>query len=640
MKKLILVIMVLLLVVTSAPITAYGAEDVTPSGIAISEIEYEIDALVREYLGVTTPGVAIIVMKDGEIIFSSNWGYADLENNILVDDDTVFEYGSIHKVFTFTAVMQLVEQGLIDLDAPISNYLPEDFYRQLNHTRPYTMRDVLNHAIGVEEVMFDGMSIIRSDEAMPEAIPTLEETLLNMNPEQIFTPNTVSAYSNWGTALAGLVVQYVSGQPFYQYQRDNIFASVGMANTAGAPNWSDNPGVANTMARGYLPDGDGGFDESGWYVVYAYPAGAARGTALDLARFALALMPQENETSPLFTSNETMHQMLSPSYDPTGDMIGTFHGFLNYYDGDFISVGHGGDTIGFSLDMAIALEYDFGFVLLQNAGDELSIRGGLHDLLIGPAVETSHPETSDLPDISDINATLVSARKMESTILEFVSYLGLVTITSAGDNQLALSMGEFNMVYEQVAPYEFQIIETDNLFLPQVMRRFTLAIEDGLITHVRIGAFDLIALPNNRTVPILIGSLGVTLANAAFFVLAPLALLIVAIVSKKKNKVPANPKFNKYQTLLTLSGLAFVVNSLSFIVMIATNPTQSFFWARNVMPWVSWLLLAIVAVLTGASVLALKKDGASLMRKVAFWITVMLIGLFIPVLFSWNFFVV
>ncbi len=122
MKRVILFLTVFLLGFNLFLPTINAASDQTPSGIEMSQLEENIDSFVEEHIGITTPGAAISVVKNGEVVFSKGYGYADIENKVPVDPQkTIFEYGSISKLFVWTAAMQLVEQGKLDLNAGYSN---------------------------------------------------------------------------------------------------------------------------------------------------------------------------------------------------------------------------------------------------------------------------------------------------------------------------------------------------------------------------------------------------------------------------------------------------------------------------------------------------------------------------------------
>src|SRR5215472_16054229 len=161
-------------------------------------------------------GAVVVVVKDGKVFFSKGYGYADVKNRTKVSPaDTLFRPGSISKTFTWTAVMQLVEKGKLDLDRDVNEYL--DF--QVPHTlgRPLTLRNLMTHTPGFEEVIKD-LAVDR-----PDQLPSLQAYLIAHQPRQIFAPGTIPAYSNYGAGLAGYIVQRVSGLPFEQYVQENIF---------------------------------------------------------------------------------------------------------------------------------------------------------------------------------------------------------------------------------------------------------------------------------------------------------------------------------------------------------------------------------------------------------------------------------
>src|SRR5437773_8879544 len=152
-------------------------------------------------------GAVVVVVKDGNVLVSKGYGYADVKARTPVSPSaTLFRPGSISKTFTWTTVMQLVEQGKINLDADVNDYL--DF--QVPHTfgRPVTVRNLMTHAPGFEEVIKD-LSVDRADQ-----LPMLQAFVGAHEPNQIYAPGTVPAYSNYGADLAGYIVQRVSGMPF------------------------------------------------------------------------------------------------------------------------------------------------------------------------------------------------------------------------------------------------------------------------------------------------------------------------------------------------------------------------------------------------------------------------------------------
>lgn len=395
MDKKITTIILSFIFLFSWTAAAFAAVDETPSGIPLSEIEYFIDDYMAQYIGKTSPGAAVVLVKDGKIIFSKGYGCADIEKGTMVDAaGTVFEYGSISKLFVHTTIMRLSEQGKIDLHADIRKYLPEGFLEKLNYDDPITMLHIMNHTAGFEDYLFDLLF------TTPEDLPTLEQSLRESQPMQVYKPGTVCAYSNYAVSLAAYIAQQITGQDFYEYVNDTIFLPLNMDNTSAHPTLEDKPELMDIKANGYMQK-KGGFRPGGWSYVPLYPVGSVNGTAEDLARFAIALMPENGQESPLFDKRATLDQMFSQSYALGPQVTGFAHGFIEW-DGEYRGVGHGGNTIAFSSQFNIVPEERFGVIVLTNAAAENAICSGLTEALIGKRDKTVIMGGVNLPDVHEV----------------------------------------------------------------------------------------------------------------------------------------------------------------------------------------------------------------------------------------------
>src|SRR5699024_8440719 len=171
----------------------------------------------------TVAGATIIAIKDNQIVLSKGYGYADIENQIPMDPEiTVLEWGSITKLFVWVSAMQLAEQGELDLEKDIRIYLPEGFLTKLKFDEPITMLNLMHHNAGFEEYIFDLLF------DSPEHLQSLEESLRVAEPEQVYKPGEVVAYSNYSTSLAAYIIEGITEQPFYEYVEENIFKKIGM----------------------------------------------------------------------------------------------------------------------------------------------------------------------------------------------------------------------------------------------------------------------------------------------------------------------------------------------------------------------------------------------------------------------------
>ena len=186
-------------------------------------------------------GAAVSVVKDGKLFFAKGYGYADLEKRIPVDpEQTIFRIGSVTKLFTWTAVMQLVEQGKLDLDADINTYL--DFRIPNTYPQPITLKHLMTHTAGFEDLHFETLALDAND-LMP-----WREWMASHIPARVRPPGDRAAYSNYGAALAGYIVARVSGQPYDQYIQEHILDPLGMAHTTA--HWPVPPELRARCIRG------------------------------------------------------------------------------------------------------------------------------------------------------------------------------------------------------------------------------------------------------------------------------------------------------------------------------------------------------------------------------------------------------
>ena len=181
-----------------------------------------------------TAGVAIAIAGKDEIIFQNSFGYADIENLRIADNETLYEWGSVSRLLDYVSIMQLYEQGRIDLETDINTYLPENFLKRLQYSEPITIIHLLHSAAGWQEVAAD-MRHINSN-----ALPDLQGTLQICEPLQIHVPGTIIANSYYSIAMAGYIVERISGIPFYEYVADNIFAPLSMDCSSIHPTGDDN----------------------------------------------------------------------------------------------------------------------------------------------------------------------------------------------------------------------------------------------------------------------------------------------------------------------------------------------------------------------------------------------------------------
>ncbi|MCR3955349.1 MAG: beta-lactamase family protein [Gudongella sp.] len=631
-------VIILLMSASVIPVNASDSntqEGKTPSGIPIEEMEREIDDYVSAYIGKTAPGAAVAVVKDGKVIFQKGYGYADLENQIPVDpQQTVFEWASTSKLFTWTSVMQLVENGKLDLDTNISEYLPQDFAGKLEYQQPITMRDIMNHASGFGDYAFN--IIVFSE----DQLVSLEEAILRDKPEQYYEVGTASAYSNYATSLAGYLVQTLSDQNIEDYEKENIFSVLSMENTSAHPTFEDNISILGNKAQGYLPDQEGGFQPGNWSYISHLPAGSINGTVVDFAKFAIALTPGKGEESLLFKNPDTLDTMLSPSYDPTGEMVGTSHGFFEYV-GEYQTFGHGGNTAAFSSQFAVVPEERFGIVILTNAYLEMDILFGLQDLLLGCDRNEIRVPDKVLPSSNKVVGKYVPMERQVGNFLDFAKYLGLYEVRATGENEITMNIGEYQGKYLQTEPYQYELIDDNIPLFRNIYPVLSFSLENDKVDQIVVGnGMDLSPLPKGRTVPFLIGSILTLLLSILFFFTVLVVLMIAAIKRRNIEIEPARRRFLKYQLILVLAGTAFIVNNLIPVVKIMTSNFRTY---SEMEPFIMFnypLLAVAIITVTLSSVWIRKSNSVTKKDKAMHFASVIFSMSLLGILWHWNFFAI
>lgn len=349
-------VVIILSVLLSAPFV--HAADTLPSGVEHSEIEEEIEAHVSQHED-NTAGMSVAVFDSDAVLHSGHFGYSDMDAGTSVSEDTVFEWGSISKLLIWVSVFQLWEDGKIELNDDVRAYLPEDFRSELQYEDEVTMLNLMNHDAGFEDFTVDLFS-----DSLPENY-SLENTILEFEPRQIYEPGTVTAYSNWGTSLAALVVEEVTGMRYVDYVHENIFEPLGMERTALYPDLSDNEWVQENreMTESYINTVHLDDNPS---VIQLYPAGMATGVVGDLVKFGQAFIPNEGKGTPLFDDYSTLEEMLSPTdYYGDTDFPKNRHGFWEELYGAPV-IGHSGGTSGFSSNFVFNIESGVGTVVMTN----------------------------------------------------------------------------------------------------------------------------------------------------------------------------------------------------------------------------------------------------------------------------------
>lgn len=443
----------------------YAFDDqVTPSGIEYAKLNSEIMNYIEERKE-GTASVSISVFERDKTISKIIYGYADIENKVAADENTVYEWGSISKLLVWTSAMQLFERDKLDLNKDIREYLPDDLLTKLEFADKITFLDLMNHRAGFQETVYG----IEFDD--PGKLTGLEEALRSSEPSQIYKPNTTTAYSNWSTALAAFIIERISGMDYGEYVIENIFKPLNMTKTAVKADLSDNDWVKMQRSKintySILRDSYEVFGKNISYI-NLYPSGSATGTLDDLCIFAKAFAVAEGEISPLFMKRETLDTMLSPSFFYTNTEIArNRYGFWTMEFGKQ-TLGHGGNTNGFSSMMMLEPESGLGIVIMTNEQAETAYNYGLLSFIF------SHRKADEnIRADHDISGIYFGKRTVEKGFARISKYIaGILPISKTErKNQLRiLNLMRVHRVSENMymvedgngLEYAFQYFEDPN----------------------------------------------------------------------------------------------------------------------------------------------------------------------------------
>lgn len=387
-------------------------------------------------------GAVVTVVANGKVLFSHGYGYADIDRNIPVDGQrTLFRPGSVSKLFTWTALMQQVELGKVSLDDPIDKYL--DFTIPANgRTHPILVRHLLDHTPGFEDL--GGITA----ESVSDLIP-LDTFLKNPKniPARVREPGVETSYSNYGSAIAGYIVQRVSGEKFADYIDKHIFGPLGMTSaTFREPLTGDR---AANMATGYkLVDGK---LVAKPYELYSniMPAGSVSATGPDLARFMLAHLGDGRLGNVRILKPETMRLMRTSLTRNAPSLQPLAHGYMVLREQGPRLIGHGGNTADFHSYMVLAPEANFAFFVSTTGGQgSYGGRTELMNAIIGRVFPTA-----PAPRWTGKAApTVGSYRTNRRTYSETPNPAYDIKVTAQGAHGLVTEAGGAKTYWEQIGP--------------------------------------------------------------------------------------------------------------------------------------------------------------------------------------------
>jgi len=423
-------------------------------------------------------GAVVVVVKDGQTLLQKGYGYADVAKKLPVDPArTLFRPGSVSKLFTWTAVMQQVEQGKLDLDADVNQYI--DFKIPDREGKPVSLRNIMTHTAGFEEQAKGIMSLEE------KGVPALDAHLKAWVPTRIFAPGTTPAYSNYATALAGYIVARVSGMSFDDYLDKNLFAPLQMNHSTFRQPLPER--LKPDMSKGYPRASE---DEKPYEIVGPAPAGSLAAPGADMANFMIAHLQNGTLGDQQILKPETaklMHDTALTLLPRVKRMV------LGFYEANLNGhriIAHGGDTQWFHSDLNLFLDDGIGLYISMNSTGKEGAAGDVRSALLERFADRYLP--GDIPggEVDEKTAAEHArmavgqyevSRRMQTSFLSLLSFVGPTKIALDAKGNLsvpaATDAAGVPLKWKEIEPFLWRAEGTQQLLAAQVennrVTRFT-----------------------------------------------------------------------------------------------------------------------------------------------------------------------
>ena len=590
-----------------------------PAKLDAGAIEKALAPVVAKALDdAGTPGAVVVVVQNGQIVFSKGYGFANYEKKTPVEPErTLFYLASVTKTFTATAVMQLVEQGKLRLDADVNTYLTK-FKVPATFPQPVTLHHLLTHTAG-----FDDKNIGYVARTAAETKP-LGDFLASDLPPRVRVPGVATAYSNHSFGLAGYIVESVSGEPYVQYIERHILQPLGMAHStvqvpppahllgdlAPGHQWSRaaNGPVAQPLGARNLA-----------------PAGSLSATGADMARYMIAHLQLGRMGDARILQEESARTMQRQQFTHHPELPGIGYAFYHWRLGNLRLIEHGGSYVGYATQMTLIPEHNAGIFVATN-GSSASVSNAIVTEILrtafqaapSPAQRLSQPSSSFVQHLRDLNGAYHLTRYSRHTIEKVAIWDGQIQVDASHDGSLTLApRNRAVQKYFEVAPLVFENEKGDRIAF--------VVNAGGRVSHfaMTIPVFHFPAafekLPWWEGLRVQLGAaFSCMVVFASTITLWPLAAL-GAMLYRRWRKLPG-PQYRTPRWAIAASvasgllGLTFVAG-LDVMLGNSAYRNQLVYGmtpGMNALMWVPVLQLALVPILLVAALNAIRETAAGI----------------------------
>ena len=407
------------------------------------------------------PALSIALVDDQQVVWAKGFGFANPKSKTPATAETVYRVGSVSKLFTDIAIMQLVEQRKIDLDAPVTRYLPE-FRPRNSFGRSVTLRQLMSHRSGLVREPPVGNYFETTEPSLAQTIASLNNT------ELVYAPESRTKYSNAAIATVGFVLERTQKEPFAKYLKRSVLDPLGLERSSFEPT----PEITKDLAKAYMWTIDGRVFDAPTFELGMSPAGSMYTTVTDMGRFISALLAGGRGVKGQMLKPSTIDEMWTPQFAPRGQKTGYGIGFgVRELEGRR-TVGHGGAIYGFATTLKAMPDDKLGVVVVTTKDSANAVTNRVADYALTTVLAVRQGKPIPVPEItSPVNPQL--ARRVAGRYtngpdsVELIESAGkLSKLSSLGGEQVRLrSLGDALIVDDKLAYGEKILIRDDALVI-------------------------------------------------------------------------------------------------------------------------------------------------------------------------------
>lgn len=520
-------------------------------------------------------GATVSIVRGGELVLAKGYGLADIATDRSVDGaQTLFRIGSVSKLFVWVAVMQQVAAGRLELNTDVNTYL-KDLQIPQTYPQPITLTHLMTHTPGFEDKLLGLFA------RGPLTVGDFHSNLLVMMPRRVMMPGHFGAYSNYGAALAGHLVEIASAQDWDDYVDGRILKPLGMSSTT--TRQPVPPMLAERVANGYMRE-SGRFTKAQFEFVTIPPAGSVSSTATDMGRFMVELLAH-GDTAVLTSAARS--QLFTSGYQHDPRLNRMLYGLYEQNSHAQQLVGHDGDTLAFHTVLLLCPALDLGIFASYNSDGGERARGDLVDALLDRLFGRAnvHLDVVGASDAERYVGYYTSLRAPSSGHDKIQSLLQTVGVNVDDEGRLLLRGKD--------GPRRFVKIDAD-LFQDEAgAERLAFRVEGGRATQLFLDSAPMIdfARVAPRDEPLL--QIGVPIAA---LVLGGAAWLLWPL-SWWRHRGRVGLRGETRATLLAIFNAALIIGFVVVIGSALVQPQEFVFGLPKIIADAMWLPIALVPLL-------------------------------------------